>query len=137
MSTVSFATPDKAVALWRMSSAAPKSSWSLLGVSLSADNGRGDEETGETTEIRRAGMDSLEIDEDVPESVAGAINRRTINNLNGGDDGGHSETPETFKARHMQEEVGRLRKKSSTVVPRSCGLREPPAGACQLARTER
>ena len=73
-------------------------------------------------------MDSLEIDEDVPESVAGAINRRTINNLNGGDDGGHSETPETFKARHMQEEVGRLRKKSSTVVPRSCGLREPPAG---------
>ena len=86
MSTVSFATPDKAVALWRMSSAAPKSSWSLLRVSLSADNGRGDEETGETTEIRRAGMDSLEIDEDVPESVARAINRRAISNLNGSGD---------------------------------------------------
>jgi len=114
-----------------------RSEKSLLGVSQSVDNGRGDEATGETTEIRRAGMDSLEIDEDVPESVAGAINRRTINNLNGGDDGGHSETPETFKAKHMQQEVGRLRKKSSTVAPRSCGSQESPAGACQLARTER
>ena len=120
-----------------MSSAAPKSSWSLLGASLSADNGRGDEETGETTEIRRAGMDSLEIDEDVPESVARAINRRPINTLNGGDDGGRSETPDTLKAKHMQEEVGRLPKNCSTVVPWSCGSRESPAGACQLARTER
>ena len=79
-----------------------------------ADNRRGDEGTGETTEIRRAGMDALEIDEGAPESAARAINRRKIINLNGGDDGGSSETPETFKAKHMQEEVGRLRKK----VPR-------------------
>ena len=102
MSTVSFATPDKAVALWRMSSAAPKSSWSLLGVSLSADNGRGDEETGETTEIRRAGTDSLEIDEDVPESVARAINRRKIITLSDGDDDSSSGKPERSKTKHMQ-----------------------------------
>ena len=119
-----------------MSSAAPKSSWCLLGASLSADKGRGDEGIGKTTEIRRAGMDSLEIDEDVPESVARAINRRTKSNLNDGDDGSRSETPERFKMKHMQEEVGRLRKKSSTVAPRSCGSRESPAGACQLAKTE-
>ena len=62
--TVSSAVPDKAVALLCISSAAPKSSWPLLGVSLSADNGRGDEGTGETTEMRRAGMDPLEIDEE-------------------------------------------------------------------------
>ena len=57
-----------------------ESSWSMLGASLSADNGRGDEGTGETTEIRRAGMDSLEIDEDVQESVARAINQRPMIN---------------------------------------------------------
>ena len=72
-----------------------------------ADNRRGDEGTGETTEIRRAGMDALEIDEDVPESVARAINRRAISNLNDGDDGSRSGTPERFKTKHMQEEVGR------------------------------
>ena len=82
-------------------------------------------------------MNSLEIDEDVPESVARAINRRTISNLNDGDDGSRSETPERFKTKHMQDEVGLLRKKSSTVAPRSCGSRESPTGACQLARTER
>ena len=59
-------------------------------------------------------MDPLEIDKDMPEPVARAINQRPINNLNDGDDGGRSETPETLKAKHMQEEVGRLRKK----VPR-------------------
>ena len=59
-------------------------------------------------------MDALEIDENVPESAAGAINRRPIIKLNDSDDGGSFETPETFKAKHMQEEVGRLRKK----VPR-------------------
>ena len=69
------------------------------------DNRRGGEGTRETTEIRRAGVDALEIDEDVPESAARALNRWTINNLNDGDDGGSSETPETFKAKHMQEEV--------------------------------
>ena len=78
------------------------------------DNRRGGEGTRETTEIRRAGVDALEIDEDVPESAARALNRWTINNLNDGDDGGSSETPETLKAKHMQEEMGRLRKK----VPR-------------------
>ena len=93
-------------------------------MSLLADNRRGDEGTGETTEIRRAGMDALEIDEGAPESAARAINRRKIINLNGGDDGGSSETPETFKAKHMQEEVGRLRRKSSTVAPRSYVRRE-------------
>ena len=59
-------------------------------------------------------MDSLEIVEDVPESVARAINRRPIITLNDGDDESSSDTPERFKAKHMQEEVGRLRKK----VPR-------------------
>ena len=106
-------------------------------MSLLADNRRGDEGTGETTEIRRAGMDALEIDEDVPGSVARAINRRAISNLNDGDDGSRSETPGRFKTKHMQDEVGLLRKKSSTVAPRSCGSRETPDGACQLARTER
>ena len=88
--------------------------WYLLGASLSADKGRGDEGTGETTEIRRAEMDSLEIDEDKPELVAKAINRRRIINLNSGDDGSRFEMTERFKPKHMQEEVGRLRKK----VPR-------------------
>ena len=91
----------------------------------------------ETTEIRRAGVDALEIDEDVPESAARALNRWTINNLNDGDDGGSSETPETLKAKHMQEEMGRLRKKSSTVAPRSCASRESPSAACRLAKTEK
>ena len=111
MPTVSSPAPDKAVVFLFISSAAPKSSWFLLGASLSADKGRGDEGKGQTTEIRRAGMDSLEIDEDEPEPAARAINRRPIINLNGGDDGSRSETPETFKAKHMQQEVGRLRKK--------------------------
>ena len=48
------------------------------------------------------------------------------------DDGGSPETPETFKAKHIQEEVGRLRRKSSTVAPRSYVRREnrllEPAG---------
>ena len=111
--------------------------WCLLGASLSADNGHGGVGTGETNEIRRAGMNSLEIDEDVPESVARAINRWPIIISNDGDDDSSSDTPERFKTKHMQEEVGRLRKKSSTVAPRSCGSRESPDGACQLARTER
>ena len=85
---------------------------SLLGVSQSVDNGRGDEATGETTEIRRAGMDSLEIDEDVPESVDRAINRWAISKINDSDDDSCSETPETFKAKHMQEEMGRLHTRS-------------------------
>ena len=83
-------------------------------------------------------MDSLEIDEDVPESVAGAINRRTINNLNGGDDGGHSETPETFKAKHMQEEVGRLRKKKfhgGTTVMWVAGIACWSMPACENRKT--
>ena len=50
----------------------------------------------------------------MPESAAKAINRRPINDLNDGDGGSRSETPEMFKAKHMQEELGRLRKK----VPR-------------------
>ena len=65
------------------------------------------------------------------------VSRQQATNLNNGDDGSCSETPERFKTKHMQEEVGLLRKKNSTVAPRSCGSRESPAGACQLARTER
>ena len=72
---------------------------------------------GVATETRRAGIDALEIDEDVPESAAKATNRRSINYLNDRDDGSRSETPEMFKAKHMQEELGRLRKKSSTAAP--------------------
>ena len=82
-------------------------------------------------------MDALEIDEEVPESVARAINQRKITPLNDGDDGISSDTPERFKTKHIQEEVGRLRKKSSTVAPRSCGSRESPSAACRLAGTER
>ena len=115
---------SEAVALRHMSSAAPKSSWCLLGASLSADKGRGDEWTGETTEIRRAGMDSLEIDKDAPESAARAINRRLIIISNDGDDDSSSDTPERFKTKHMQEEVGRLRKRMfHGGAPRSCGSR--------------
>ena len=92
---------------------------------------------GVATETRRAGIDALEIDEDVPESAAKATNRRPINNMNDGDDGSRSETPETFKAKHMQRRVGPASKKSSTVAPQSCVSRESPAAACRLARTER
>ena len=76
--------------------------WSLLGVSLSADNGDGDEGTGETIEIRKAEMDSLEIDEEEPGSVDRAINRRKIITLSDGDDGSSSDKPERSKTKHMQ-----------------------------------
>ena len=56
-------------------------------------------------------MDSLEINEDAPKYAAKVINRRPIITLDDSDDGSCSETPETFKRKHMQEEVGRLRKK--------------------------
>ena len=59
-------------------------------------------------------MDSLESDKDVPESADKHTNRWPMIKLNDGDDDSHSETPDTLKAKHMQEEVGRLRKK----VPR-------------------
>ena len=56
-------------------------------------------------------MDSLEINEDAPKYAAKVINRRPIITLDDSDDGSCSETPETFKTKHMQEEeVGRLRK---------------------------
>ena len=93
--------------------------------------------TGETTEIRGAGMDSPESDKDVPKSADKDTNRRPMIKLIDGDDDSHSETPDTLKAKHMQEEVGQLPKNCSTVVPRSCGSRESPAAACRLARTER
>ena len=70
--------------------------------------------TGEITKIRRAGIDSLESDKDVPESADKDTNWRPIIKLNDGDDDSHSETPETFKAKHMQEEMGGLR----TKIPR-------------------
>ena len=41
----------------------------------------------------KGGNDSLEIDEDVPELVARAINQRTTSNLNDGDDGSRSKMP--------------------------------------------
>ena len=53
-------------------------------------------------------MVSIEIDEDEPESVDRAINRRTMSKLNDGDDDSRSETPKMFKAKHTQEEMGRL-----------------------------
>ena len=54
--------------------------------------------------IRRMGVDGLQIDEDMPESAAKAINRREISNTNNGGDGNDSETikrcrPGTYKTR--------------------------------------
>ena len=57
-------------------------------------------------------MDALEIDEEVPESVARAINRRKIITLSDGGDGSSSGKPERSKAKHMQEEMGRLHTRS-------------------------
>ena len=61
-------------------------------------------------------MDSPESDKDVPKSADKDTNRRPMIKLIDGDDDSHSETPDTLKAKHMQEEVGQLRKK----VPRWC-----------------
>ena len=47
------------------------------------------------------------------ESAAKDTNRRMTINLNDGDDNSHFEMLETFKARHMQEEMGRHR----TTIP--------------------
>ena len=54
--------------------------------------------------IRRVGVDGLQIDEDMPESVAKAINRRETSNTNSGGDGSDSEMtrrcrPGTYKTR--------------------------------------
>ena len=54
--------------------------------------------------IRRMGVDGLQIDEDMPESAAKAINRRKISTANNGNAGNNSEMikrcrPGTYKAR--------------------------------------
>ena len=59
--------------------------------------------------IRRMGMDGLQIDEDVTESAAKATDRRRINDINNDDGGGDSADRQEVQARHIQDEVGRLR----------------------------
>ena len=54
--------------------------------------------------IRRVGVDGLQINEDMPESAAKAINRREISNTNNGGDGNDSKTtrscrPGTYNTR--------------------------------------
>ena len=54
--------------------------------------------------IRRMGVDGLQIDEDMPESAAKAINRRKISDTNNGGDGNDSKTirrcrPGTYSTR--------------------------------------
>lgn len=57
--------PDKATSIKYISSATLKCPWYLLNLSLSAGGKGRDETTDTTTEVRRAGMAALKIDEDV------------------------------------------------------------------------
>ena len=57
-------------------------------------------------------MDGLQIDEEMIESAAKAVNRQEISNTNNGGDGNDSETTKRC-VRHMQHEMGGLRKHKS------------------------
>ena len=101
--------------------------------------------TGETNEMRRKGRNELplEIDEDVPESVARAINRwPTMIISNDGDDDRvwlrHASQTERFKTKqHMRKKrwAGFAKKFHGGTTTVMWVSRESPDGACQLART--